>query len=765
MTSSVTVNDADSGLQDGTRRAIIFRAEQLFSRQYTQNCVATDRMFAGLLAFQFIAGIVAALVISPRAWSGAMSTTHPHVWAAFGLGGTIAVFPIALTFWRPGMASTRYAIAIAQMLQSALLIHLCGGRIETHFHIFGSLAFLAFYRDWRVLIVATVVVLVDHLARGIYWPQSVFGVASPAPLRAFEHAGWVVFEDLFLIAACSRSTREMREIGLRRAELEIVNTQIEKKVDQRTAELAGKNEELILLKEAADDASIAKSQFLANMSHELRTPMNAIIGYSELLEEELEDADQNEFIPDLQKIRSSGKHLLSLINDILDVSKIEAGKMEVFCEELNLNALVRDVHSTVIPLMDKNKNVLDLRCPSQLGRMFSDQTKIRQCLLNLLSNAAKFTDHGRIIFDINRVQREESDWIDFKVVDTGIGMTPEQVRIVFEAFSQAEGSTTRRFGGTGLGLTISKCFAEMLQGELTVTSVHGEGTNFTLSLPATFKIEPVYDEHVVIDRGSGEYIPGSGKPSSSAATVLVIDDEATARDLLARYLSTEGFRVFTAVDGQTGIEMAKEFRPTAITLDVMMPTLDGWSVLQALKADPVTATIPIIMISMLDDCEMGTTLGAKGYLTKPVQRQSLIESLARLGVEHPGFSVLVVEDDDQNRGLATAIVAKLGYQVMEARNGQDALDKMADRMPNAILLDICMPEMDGFEFVERLRLDPVTADIPIIVLTAKDLTADDRRRLNGSVKRYIQKGAVDQQQLLAELKEQIVKCHENAGAK
>ncbi|NND96603.1 MAG: response regulator, partial [Pirellulaceae bacterium] len=607
---------AGHDLDKQTRGRIADRAASWFAQHHRSYCVKIDRIFAGLLVFQFLAGIAAALLISPRTWSGSMSAVHLHVWAAVVIGGLITVFPVALVYLRPGSRTTRFAIAIAQMLFSALLIHLTGGRIETHFHIFGSLAFLAFYRDWPVIIVASVVVLVDHLVRGLYWPESVFGVLSPAPLRAMEHAGWVVFEDLFLITACIRSTQEMREIATRRAELEVVNAQVERKVIERTSQLAIKNEELIELKDKAEEASVAKSQFLANMSHELRTPMNAIIGYSELLEEELVDAQQESFVPDLKKIRSSGQHLLSLINDILDVSKIEAGKMEVFAEEISLNALVRDVDTTVRPLMATNNNEFHLRCDSQLGQMHSDQSKIRQCLLNLLSNAAKFTRDGRISLHVQRAHRDDREWVDFEVRDTGIGMTPEQLSIVFEAFSQAEGSTTRRFGGTGLGLTITNCFASMLQGKLNVESVLGEGTGFTLSLPATYVAEANEDDDdALIDRGSGEYIPNRTKPNREAATVLVIDDDPAAREVLARYLTAEGFRVFTATDGRMGIEMAKELRPMAITLDVMMPTLDGWSVLQTLKSDPDTMMIPVIVVSIVDNCEMGFTLGASDYLT------------------------------------------------------------------------------------------------------------------------------------------------------
>jgi CheY-like chemotaxis protein len=310
-----------------------------------------------------------------------------------------------------------------------------------------------------------------------------------------------------------------------------------------------------------------------------------------------------------------------------------------------------------------------------------------------------------------------------------------------------------------LGLTITRCFAELLQGELTVDSVHGEGTEFVLSLPAEFVPVEVDDEDEgLIDRGSGEYVTGDRKLGQAAPTVLVIDDETTARELLARYLSSEGFRVYTAVNGPTGIEMAKELKPNAITLDVMMPSIDGWSVLQQLKADPETTDIPIVMVSIVDNCEMGFTLGASDYLTKPVNRNALAKTLAKLGVRNESDTVLIVEDDPQSRDLAATIVAKLGCQVILANNGVNGLAKVSQQRPSAILLDLCMPEMDGFEFVERLSRDPKTADIPIIVLTAKDLTQEDRERLNGSVERCFQKGSLNQHQLLSALKAGLIKC-------
>jgi signal transduction histidine kinase len=449
--------------------AVSARADELLSQYQRDIHARTDRLFAGLMAFQWIAGIAFALYVSPLAWFGTVSRTHLHVWSALLLGGLLSVFPAALALLRPGETATRYTIAVAQMLMGALLIHLTGGRIETHFHVFGSLAFLAFYRDWRVLVPATIVVALDHFLRGVFWPQSVYGVLVAGQWRWVEHSAWVLFENVFLVMSCRRAVVEMRERAARTAALEY---------ELRTR--AALVEELSAAKQQAEAATRAKSDFLASMSHELRTPLNAIILYSELLEEEALDRPGDQSVDDLRKIESSGKHLLELINGILDLSKIEAGKMSVCPEDFNVRAMLEDVLDTIRPLSDKNGNTLVLECADEVGTVTADLVKTRQILLNLASNAAKFTRDGRVVVSARR----DADDVEFVVSDTGVGMTAHQARTIFEPFTQADVTTSRKYGGTGLGLAIVASLCELMAGTVCVDSRPGEGSRFTVRLPA-----------------------------------------------------------------------------------------------------------------------------------------------------------------------------------------------------------------------------------------------------------------------------------------
>jgi signal transduction histidine kinase len=467
----------------------------------------TDRLFAGLMAFQWLLGIAFALLVSPLTWEGDQSSTHLHVWAAVFLGGVISLFPALLGWFRAGHDSTRHIIAVAQMLMGALLIHLTGGRIETHFHVFGSLAFLAFYRDWRVLVPATIVVALDHMLRGMFWPQSVYGVMVASEWRWLEHSAWVAFEDIFLVMACLRSVTEMRETANRTATLEHeVRTRLEAEtaareandrsdgllqvaVEARDAErhnavrLSALVEELRVTQRQAEAATRAKSEFLASMSHELRTPLNAIILYSELLQEEARDHGGDAAIGDLQRIRSSGKHLLELINGILDLSKIEAGKMGLEIERFDVKTMIESLADTVAPLVEKNRNVLVVRCADDLGELNGDLTKTRQILLNLLSNAGKFTTDGTVTVDVHRGALSGAPCVEFVVADTGVGMSEQQSRSVFEPFTQADVTTTRKYGGTGLGLAIVARFCELMGGSITVDTHLGAGSTFIVKLP------------------------------------------------------------------------------------------------------------------------------------------------------------------------------------------------------------------------------------------------------------------------------------------
>lgn len=505
-------------------------------------------------------------------------------------------------------------------------------------------------------------------------------------------------------------------------------------------------EDLEEAKQEALEATKAKSVFLANMSHELRTPMNAILGYSEMLMEDAEDQGQEDFIPDLQKIHAAGKHLLGLINEILDLSKIEAGKMDLFLESFDVARMVNEVASTLRPLVDKNANTLQVHLAPDLGVMHADLTKVRQSLFNLLSNASKFTQNGTITLEAAPLLKDGIRWIAFSVADTGIGMTPEQIDKLFQPFVQADASTSRKYGGTGLGMTITQLFTRMMGGEIRVASEPGAGTTFTVLLPAEVKTQTLAT------------VP---QPEATEAkftglhTVLVIEDDPGARDLLTRFLTKEGYQVKTAAGGEAGLRLARELHPDIITLDVMMPGLDGWAVLSALKADPGLADIPVVMLTIVDNKNLGYALGAADYLTKPIQRDRLLAILEKYCPPSEPATVLVVEDDAATREIIRHLLEKSGVQVAEAENGRVALERLAAGQPGLILLDLMMPEMDGFQFVDHVRQHEAWSVIPIVVVTAKDLTAEDRRRLNGYVTEIIQKDARGQEELLAEVSKMV----------
>jgi PAS domain S-box-containing protein len=507
-------------------------------------------------------------------------------------------------------------------------------------------------------------------------------------------------------------------------------------------------EELRLAKEAAEAASRSKSTFLANMSHELRTPLNAIMGYSEMLQEEAEDAERNEFVPDLQKIHAAGKHLLGLINDILDLSKIEAGKMELYLETFDVAEMVDGVASTIRPLVERNANTLEVRCGESLGAMHSDLTKVRQALLNLLSNASKFTEHGTITLEVERERADDKDWLVLRVRDTGIGMTAEQLNKLFQPFTQADASTTRKYGGTGLGLTITRRFCQMMGGDVIVKSKPDEGSTFTLRLPAAAPERP---PELVADEPSGR-----SAPLGRANVILVIDDDPTVRDLMRRALEKEGFQVHGAVNGEDGLRLARQVRPDAITLDVMMPGMDGWLVLSALKADADLAEIPVVMVTIVDDKNLGYSLGASDYLTKPIDRRRLATVLRKYRRALPGGNALVVDDDEATRVMVRQLLEADSWSVTEAENGRIALERVADAAPDLIVLDLMMPELDGFGFAEELRRHPAWREIPILVVTAKDLSEQDRKRLNGHILGILQKGPYTREQLVTEIRREVV---------
>lgn len=543
----------------------------------------------------------------------------------------------------------------------------------------------------------------------------------------------------------------------RRAALAVDNARLYRAAEQEIAERRRAEEDLVKARDEAEAASRAKSLFLANMSHELRTPLNAVIGYSEMLQEEAEDQGLDDFIPDLQKIHKAGNHLLDLINDVLDLSKIEAGRMELFLESFDVTGMVRDVATTSQPLAQKNANTLDVQTAPDLRLMYADMTKVRQCLLNLLSNACKFTQNGTIHLEAIR-QREAvgGDWIVFRVTDSGIGMTAEQQRRLFEPFTQADASTTRRFGGTGLGLALTRRFCRMMGGDVTVDSTVGQGATFTIRLPAQVQ-DPKAPPPELEDGDTTTMAAGDG-----ADVVLVIDDDPAARDIMTRFLVKNGFQARTAAGGEEGLRLARELRPVAITLDVRMPRMDGWAVLSALKDDPELCDIPVIMLTMVNEKNMGYRLGVADYLTKPVDRARLAGILNRYRSETPG-PILIVDDDPIVRRMTRSLLEREGRAVIEADDGRSALERLGQVRPEFILLDLMMPGMDGFDFAAALHQNPEWRSIPIVVLTAKDLTEEDRVRLSGYVEKILEKDASTQDALLQEVRG-IVAANARQGA-
>ena len=506
-------------------------------------------------------------------------------------------------------------------------------------------------------------------------------------------------------------------------------------------------DELSEAKDAADEASRTKSAFLANMSHELRTPMNAILGYAEMLAEDAEEEGNDEQLADIKEIMTAGEHLLSLLNDVLDISKVEAGRMELFLETFDLAKMIDEVASTTSALVDKNKNKLEVSITDDFGEMHADVTKVRQILFNLMSNAAKFTSKGKITLFGERRSGENGDIIRLGVSDDGIGIPEGKLDHIFEEFSQADDSTTKNFGGTGLGLALVKRFCHMMGGDIWVESTEGEGSSFILELPAVV-IDMEKAEAVETDEGISKSESDMPDLASEEGSILVIDDDHSARDLIKRSLESEGYNVTVAANGDEGITLAHKIRPSLITLDIIMPGRDGWSVLQELKEDPDLLNIPVIMVSMIDDKKMGSALGAVDHLSKPVNRTKLKALVKRYSKKG---RALVVEDDEATREVVSRSLASIGWTSVEAENGAVGIEKFSDGKFDLIILDIMMPVMDGFGFIRELRLTKKGRSVPVVVLTAKDLTKTERKELNGNVEEIFLKEETSVDELVKEI--------------
>jgi signal transduction histidine kinase/DNA-binding response OmpR family regulator len=536
--------------------------------------------------------------------------------------------------------------------------------------------------------------------------------------------------------------------------LEEVNRTLEAKVKARTAELEG-------AMTTAKEANLAKSSFLAKMSHELRTPMNAIIGYSEILLEDADDRGDAGAKSDLKKILSAARHLLGLINDVLDLSKIEAGKMDLYLESFDIWTLVHEVGSTVQPLVDKNENRLRIECPEDIGPIHADATKLRQIMLNLLSNASKFTDRGEVVVVARRAVIDRAETILFDVRDSGIGMTTEQMGRLFETFSQADSSTSAKYGGTGLGLAISRQFARMMGGDITVTSEPGKGSTFTVAIPA--RVVTAKSPTIPVDMPptlppTSLTMPPMPFPAApqKRGRVLVIDDDETVHSALKSLLTKEGYDVTATTSGRQALALAGEIRPHVVVLDILLPDENGSSVISQLKASPDLANVPIILLTLSENADLGFALGAADFVSGPINDGStLLPILAKHSETRTQNPVMVVEDDSPSREVIVRLLEREGWASLSAENGRKAIDLLKLHTPSVVLLDLLMPEMDGFSVLREMRANPAWRDIPVVVLTSLDLNGEVRRFLQQQAERVLQKGRYTKEELLKEVRDSV----------